>query len=81
MQTILLMPLASGDWDVCQEGTALFNDLPLGQAVWLARVVAGDEHQRRHGPTCVAMPGTRGQVVPARHAQLDPDRAARGVAA
>ena len=81
MLTISLKPSASGDWIVCQEGMPLFSNLPLGQAIKLAKVVASDDHQRLRGPTCVDMPGTRGQIVLARYTQLDVDRTDRAVAA
>ena len=81
MLTISLKPSASGHWIVCQEGMALFSDLPLGHAIKLAKVLASDEHQRLRGPTCVAMPGTQGQIVLARYTQLDVGRTDRAVAA
>jgi len=81
MLTISLRPSASGDWSVCQDGVALFSDLPLKQAIGLARVLASDEHQRRRGPTCVDMPGTRGQIVLVRYAHLDAGRASHALAA
>lgn len=81
MLTISLKPSACGDWIVCHEGMALFGDLPLEQAIKLARVVASDEHQRVRGPTCVDMPGTQGQIVLARYSQLDVGRTNQSVAA
>lgn len=74
MLTISLRLSTSGGWNVCQEGVALFSDMPLKQAAGLAMVVASEEQQRLLGPTCVEMPGTRGKIVLARYAQLEAGR-------
>jgi len=50
-------------WSVCRRDAALFSQLPLQQAIELARVVARDEHRRSHQPTRVEMTGTDSHVV------------------
>jgi hypothetical protein len=61
-------------WSVCRRGVTLFSQLPLQQAIELARVVARDEHLRSHQSTRVEMAGTHGRVVLARFAAADAGR-------
>lgn len=55
-------------WSVCRRDAALFSQLPLRQAIELARTVARDEHRRSRRPVRVEMTGARGHVVLARFA-------------
>jgi hypothetical protein len=56
-------------WSVCRHDAALFSQLPLRQAIELARTVARDEHRRSRQPVRVEMAGARGHVVLARFAK------------
>jgi len=64
-------------WSVCRRDAALFSQLPLQQAIELARVVARDEHQRSRQPIHVEMTGTRSHVVLARFAAADTGQSGR----
>ncbi|CAM5308619.1 hypothetical protein [Rhodanobacter lindaniclasticus] len=61
-------------WSVCRHEAALFSQLPLQQAIELARVVARDEHRRSRQPIRVEMAGARSQVVLACFAATDADQ-------
>ena len=61
-------------WSVCRRGAALFSQLPLQQAIELARVVARDEHRWSHQSTRVEMTGTHSHVVLACFAAEDAGR-------
>lgn len=67
MLTILLRCSGYG-WSVCRRDAELFSQLPLQQAIELARTVARDEHRRSRRPVRVEMAAARGQVVLARFA-------------
>jgi hypothetical protein len=56
---------------VCRRDAALFSQLPLQQAIELARVVARDEYRRSLQSTRVEMAGTYSHVVLACFAAAD----------
>ena len=64
-------------WSVCRREATLFSQLPLQQAIELARAVARDEHQRSHQATRVEMAGVNSAVVLARFAAADAEPAER----
>ncbi len=71
MLTVSIRPSPGIGWNVCQQGQALFSDLPLEQAIRLAREVARDQHHRLRRPICVDMSCTNKLVVSARCAPID----------
>ncbi|WP_243042453.1 hypothetical protein [Dyella sedimenti] len=58
MVTYSLKSSAEGRWNVCRSGFSLFSDLPLTDAIKLAREVARDEYLRSGRTVYVEMPGT-----------------------
>ncbi len=77
MLTISIRPSPCGNWNVCQHGLALFSDLPLEQAIRLAREVAHGQHQQLRRPVCVDLPETNKLPALARYAPVDDSRAAQ----
>ena len=65
MLTISLRPSTGRGWNVCHQGNVLFSELPLGEAIQLARQLARAEHERTRQPTCVDVPGPLGRIVAA----------------
>lgn len=58
METLIsLVECEGGAWSICQDSTALYEQLRLGPAITLARRVARDEHGRTGRDVSVVLTG------------------------
>lgn len=73
MVIISLKLSASGRWRVARSHVTLFSDLPLEEAIALAKEVAYDEHVRTRRPTRVEMPGPASTLILQRYGDLPED--------